>query len=65
MEMISRFVTIPLESWKQSNRLNDIEPSMANKNSSKCTCKQEPRNVTNEWCASKWVKNDSFFIHSC
>jgi hypothetical protein len=42
-----------------------IEPSMANKNSPKGTCKQEPRNVKNEWCASKWMKNDFFFIHSC
>jgi len=64
VEMISRFVTIPLESWKQLNHLNDIEPSMVNKDSRKGTCKQEPRNVTNEWCASKWIKNDSFFIHS-
>jgi hypothetical protein len=25
------------------------------------TCKQESRNVTNDWCASKWMKNDSLF----
>jgi hypothetical protein len=31
------------------------------KNSYKGTCKQEPRNVANELCASKWMKNNLFF----
>jgi hypothetical protein len=35
---------------------------LANKNSSKGTCKlQEPKNVINHWSASEWMKNDSFF----